>query len=269
MKAYVTLLSNEAYLGGVIVLQRALKAVGSSHPLYCMLSVSVDKSIEQVLEREGIACLRLTSSAVDYNVNPDGKNMFHWNYTFDKLFVWGLTQFEKVVFLDSDLLVVKNIDHLFLKEPVSAVIADSSYPGNEHWKGLNSGLMVLVPDKHMQESMLQAISTVVKKYRSCNKPVGDQDVIQYCLKDWSKCGTLHLDEGYNLFADHLTWYRKHLGYSLTTDGEKPIYVIHFIGKSKPWQKKTLKEWIWIFRMCLKNPDYVVVYKLFRTYLRRS
>lgn len=268
MRAYVTLLSSKSYLQGVVVLHRSLMASESRYPLYCMLSVSIDEETEQILEREGIHCIRLSHSAVTGNINPLGQGFSHWNYTFDKLLIWGLTQFEKIVFLDCDMLIVRNIDGLFEHEPFSAVSADSSYPGNESWVGgLNSGLMVIEPNKNVENKLLQMIDSVADDCMKRGVLVGDQDVIKCFLYDWSKRISLHLDEGYNVFADHLTYYIRHLGYSFKDEERKPIYVIHFIGKSKPWMKKTLKECAWMFKMCLGNPYYIFAYMRFRKYLK--
>lgn len=167
------------------------------------------------------------------------------------------------------MLIVRNIDTLFERKPFSAVSADSSYPGNEIWKGgLNSGVMVIEPDKDVEQKLLQTVGLVVKKSKEQKVPVGDQDVLKQYLFDWGEQFSLHLDEGYNLFADHLTYYIRHLGYSLSGKEErKPVYVIHFVGKSKPWMKKTLKEWAWMFKMCLKNPYYIDAYRQFMNYLK--
>lgn len=268
MKAYITLLSNEAYLPGVKVLHKSLKSVGAQYPLVCALSLSIGEDVKLVLEKEGIPCVKLTRKAVEGNMNPCGKSFSHWNYTFDKLLIWGLEQFDKLVFLDSDMLVVRNIDHLFEKEAFSSVCAGRSYPGNEHWTGLNSGLMVIEPDKNFEFRLLNSIDSVVKIAKSNNQLVGDQDVLKYVLSDWVEHPNLHLDEGYNLFADHLTYYIKYLGYSLGESAEKkPIYVIHFIGKAKPWIKKNLRVWVWLLKMRIENPFYYHAYQQFTDYMK--
>ncbi len=266
-RAYVTLLSGESYLSGVIVLHRSLKAADALYPLYCLLSSTVPEDIRKTLEHEGIRCIRLESSAVDKAVNDDSEAFSHWNNTFDKLFVWGLTQFEKIVFLDSDMLIVRNIDSLFDKPPFSAVSADSSYPGNEGWAGgLNSGLMVISPDETMREELFGAIVPVVSGARARGLSVGDQDVVKYVLKDWGARPELHLDEGYNLFADHLSYYVRHLGYTFG-EGDKPIYVVHFIGKNKPWMKKSPRQFLWYLRMCVSNPYYALACRKLKSYLK--
>lgn len=216
---------------------------------------------------EGVKCIRLESTATSCSkTNQDSLNKSHWNYTFDKLFVWGLTQFEKIVFLDCDLLIIRNIDHLFQNETFSAVLADSSYPGNGYWRE-NSGVMVLVPDKEIEKKMLQSIAVVAEDFQRHNKAVGDQDVIQYVLPRLDNFKVKHLDEGYNIFAEHLAYYRKHLGYSLKPGLERSISVVHFVGKCKPWMKKSLKEYVRLAKMCLANPDYIIAYRLYRKFFK--
>lgn len=268
MRAYITLLSTKSFLPGVMALNRALKAVNAKHPLYCLLSTCISAEVESTLRCEGVAYIRLTRSAMNVLANPSGKSFSHWNYSFDKLFVFGLTQFEKVVFLDSDMLIVRNLDHLFDCAPFSAVAADHSFPGNGNWAGgLNSGLIVVEPDKAFEAKLLDTIPQVVKAKQVKQVLVGDQDVLHHCLPNWGTDASLHLDEGYNLFADHLTYYIRHFGYTLKECNKKPIYVIHFIGKSKPWMKKTLRERLWLWRMCLSNPYYVWAFLSYRKYLR--
>ena len=266
MRAYITLLSDNSYYKGVLILYRSLKKVGTKYPFYCLLSLSINLETENNLIKDGIACIRLSRVAVDEKLNPDGLAFSHWNLTFDKLQIWGLTQFEKIVFLDSDMLIVRNIDSLFDKEPFSAVCADKSYPGNESWTGLNSGLMVVKPDKNVEEALLDSINVVAEHAKSHNILIGDQDVIKHYLSDWDQNGFLHLDEGFNLFADHLTYYVRNLGYSFDNSG-KPIYVIHFIGKSKPWMRKNFRMWIWLLKMRLKNPIYFTAYRILKTYIK--
>ena len=145
MRAFVTLLSNEAYLQGVIALKRALTAVGTRYPFYCVLSMSVDENLQRTIEDEDIPCIRLSQTSVE-ELNQDGEQFSHWSFTFDKLQIWGLTQFERIIFLDSDMLILRNIDELFDCPPFSAVPAGYSSCLREDWLYLNSGLMVIKPD---------------------------------------------------------------------------------------------------------------------------
>ena len=266
MRAFVTLLSNEAYLQGVIALKRALTAVGTRYPFYCVLSMSVDENLQRIIETEGIPCIRLSQASVE-ELNQDGEQFSHWSFTFDKLQIWGLTQFERIIFLDSDMLILRNIDELFDCPPFSAVPAGYSSCLREDWLYLNSGLMVIKPDVMVEEEMLSLAPGVIKEFREKGLSVGDQDVIKrYCI-GWNKQTELHLDEGYNLFADYLTYYIKKWGYSWSGGNGKPISVVHFIGKKKPWMKKNLRNWLWIIKTTISNPYYLKAYMKYLSYLR--
>lgn len=269
MRAYITLLSNKDYLLGVIGLYRSLLSVGARYPFYCALSCSVDRETEQCLENEGIKCTRLSRSAYEERANSSMGNHVHWNYTFDKLLIWELTQFKKLVFLDSDMIVLRNIDSLFECRPFSAVSADCSFPGNEGWAGgLNSGLMVVEPDKNVADELRALVGGVVAKFRSRGASVGDQDVIKEYCWGWTADESLHLDEGYNIFADHLFHYTKNVGYSLAENAARPVYVVHFVGKRKPWMKKGLKGWLWLFKKCVCDAAYRTVYKRYAGLLKK-
>lgn len=266
MKAYITLLSTDSYYDGVVALSRSLQMVSSRYPLYVAISRDVSDTVCDKLISQDVNIIKLGNSV---NI-PEGSAqtiMPHWSYTFDKLQIWGLTQFEKLVFLDSDMMVVRNIDHLFDREPFSAVAADCSYPGNEGWAGgLNSGLMVIVPNKDIENSLVQMAESVIKDFQMNGKSVGDQDVIKAYCKKWATSHNLHLDEGYNVFADHITYYVRNLGYSLSSKGNKPIYVVHFIGKFKPWMRFGIKDIVRFIVNIIKNPYYLLIFNKYKTLL---
>ena len=263
MKAYITLLSSRNYLPGVFALANSLRVVNSVYPLVCALSKSIGTEIEEDLENQGIKSIRLNEDVVSSDANPEKATFSHWNFTFDKLQVWGLDGFEKLIFLDSDMLVLRNIDHLFEKEAFAAVCAGKSYPGHEGWNSLNSGLVVICPDKDVKQALMELTTSVISKFRTMNQLVGDQDILHEYLPDWKDEKHLHLDEGYNMFADYLTWYIKHKGYAINGKG-KPIYVIHFIGKLKPWMKPNVKQLLWLLCMFLRNPYYAWAYWAFHS-----
>lgn len=267
MKTFVTLLSDIKYFDGVVVLKRSLQAVKSQYPLYCVISADVDEDLEKRLHAEEIKTIRLANKINPPNRISSSFCYAHWNKTFDKLQIWGLVQFEKIVFLDSDLLILNNIDELFEHKPFSGVCAGKSYPGNEDWKGINSGVMVIKPDVKVEQELIELIPTVAQEYRKINQLMGDQDVLQwYLTEQWDKTPSLQLDEGYNIFADFLNYYIKDLGYSWNNKKDKIIYAVHFIGKTKPWMRLSLREQYWLLKKLIWNPYYLVARRKFRSYL---
>tara|TARA_B100001094_G_scaffold103330_1_gene99610 strand:- start:109 stop:723 length:615 start_codon:yes stop_codon:yes gene_type:complete len=74
----------------------------------------------------------------------------HHRGTFAKLAVLSLTTFHKVVFLDNDCEVLRNIDHLaHLPTPSMAFHAPD--------RGPNSGVMVLSPDQGLAHQALRVV----------------------------------------------------------------------------------------------------------------
>lgn len=263
MYAYITLLSNERYVPGVRALNKALRNVETKYPFYCALSHSVPKECELLLESDGIKCLHLSCSVLEVQKRGFNPRYEYWENTFDKLKIWELEQFDKLVYLDSDMLILGNLDHLFEKKAFSGVCAGKSIPGHEHYKGINSGLVVIEPDKTVADTLSGMASQIIEERKAKGWPTGDQDILQAYLTNWDQQSELQLDEAYNCFADNLDYYIDQLGYSLSSKASKPIFIVHFIGRTKPWTKHSLMEKCWLLRMFIRNKYYYRAYKAYR------
>lgn len=183
------------------------------------------KAIEK-LESEGIKCKRLEQSAIEGIELPKQEaSVCHWSYTFDKLLLWGLTEYDKVVFLDSDMIVLDNIDELFYKSDLSAVQAGHFM--RKDWIRLNSGTIVFKPSLETMRHLKESIRPTIEYHASKGESVGDQDVINYCFPEWSQTKELHLPEQYNMFSIWMTEYNKK-GYHIRPK------IVHFAGNPKPW-----------------------------------
>lgn len=256
MKAYVTLLSNRRYLEGVLILNQSLLKVNSEYPLVCLLSADVSPELEQTVASYGIKTLRIIDNTIGNDANKERDSYKHWSFTFDKLCVFGLCEFEKIVFLDSDMIVLHNIDHLFDYPNLSAAVAGAKLFG---WTKLNSGLMVIEPDKQVERELLQRAPYIIKDFQSKQQSVGDQDVIQAYWPCWEVNKELLLDESYNMVADWMNIYIRKFGYSWNGKKGKRINVVHFIGHTKPWTPKCLREIIWVIKTSIKNPYFLLGY----------
>ncbi len=222
-KSYVTLLSTDDYLLGVLGLHDSLALVKSNYSLFVLCSDSVSERTILVLEKYGIE-YQVLKEHVNYCDNLNQRtDKVHWNHTFDKLYIWTLTQFDKVVFLDSDMQIVGNIDFLFEKPHMSAVVADKyNFPG---LRKLNSGLMVIKPNLEEFAGLLDAwYSGKIQE-----EIVGDQDIIRYYFSSWDD-ESLGLPQGCNvLYSESYDWMNIIHEYDVA-----PVRVVHYIGKKKPW-----------------------------------
>lgn len=104
--AYMTLASSSAdYIKGVLCLQESLKRVGAKYPLI-------------VLVTEDLAGSNDLQYVDNYKIIPyfTFKNITNrYEGTINKLQIFKENQYDKICFIDADVLVLKNIDYLFEK----------------------------------------------------------------------------------------------------------------------------------------------------------
>ena len=100
-----------------------------------------------------------------------------WKGTFNKLSFFNLTEFDKVITLDTDVLVRSNIMHWFDYDTPCAIQAKDDL----NW---NSGAMVIHPDTYAFEEMVRTLpkiqrygSNQVYEHDPLTNGYGDQDFI--------------------------------------------------------------------------------------------
>lgn len=110
-KVWTTLITNTKYLSGLITLEYSLKRVSSKYQLVALYTDTFELEGHKALDSRKISKLRieylLPSSQHDYSQDP------RFYDCWSKLQPFSLIQFDKVVQLDSDMLVISNMDELF------------------------------------------------------------------------------------------------------------------------------------------------------------
>ena len=142
--AFVTLISGEessGYVQGAAALATSLDAVNSTIARVCMVTDDVPKQSVEVLELRGYKVVEVKAVACrpSRSISVIRKTDAYNNYC-TKVQIWTLTDYDKLIFLDADALVLRNIDHLFDLDSAFAVAPDSGCP--EHG---NTGVFVLQP----------------------------------------------------------------------------------------------------------------------------
>lgn len=225
--AYVGVLTTESYLLGTLATAECLKNVESKYPFYVLITDNISDKTEKLLNDFSIKTIRKKSIEIPSKIiEKNSKGVFsHWSYTFDKLSIFELTQFDKIVYLDSDIYIRKNIDCLFEKGHMATTPNRKFGPNITPPPELISGLLVIEPQKDIFNSFLNILSTISEKRES----VGDQDILQEYYTDWKDKPELHLDLKYNAFFTYLDYYTHYCNYSVND-----IYVFHFLLANKPW-----------------------------------
>jgi glycogenin glucosyltransferase len=137
--------------------------------------------------------------------------------TFTKLSCWKLTQFDKCVFLDADVLVVQNCDDLFDWDELSAA-PDVGWPDC-----FNSGVFVFKPNLQTYSNLLKFAS------ERGSFDGGDQGLLNLYFADWRTNAARRLPFIYNTSISTVYSYLPAF-----KQFQKEIKIIHFLGPFKPW-----------------------------------
>ncbi|RKP06333.1 family 8 glycosyl transferase [Thamnocephalis sphaerospora] len=110
---WATLLTRDSYAMGARVLCRSLQNAGSSFPLVVLYTDAVSVPVVERLSKDGALLQRVEPVEFDAIHNVHQHTRVHYSDLWSKLRVWQLTQYERVCFLDADMLVVRNMDDAF------------------------------------------------------------------------------------------------------------------------------------------------------------
>ena len=135
--AYVTMLcGGSRYSPGAEVLGRSLLETGSHAEQILLATHDVPPESRDRLATQGWTIRDVEPIS---NPRPTRQMLPRFAQVFTKLRAWELEEFDRIVLLDADTLVLKNVDDLFLR-PGFAAAPDFFLPDR-----FNSGVMVIEP----------------------------------------------------------------------------------------------------------------------------
>lgn len=101
------MLTSDSFCAGVEVLAWSLKHHGATRRLICLVTPQVGKHVRAKLSR---ACHELVEVPPIENPN-EHVHVEGWvNSGYTKLHIFGLTAYSKLVYIDADCLVQRNVD---------------------------------------------------------------------------------------------------------------------------------------------------------------
>lgn len=263
MKRFVTLLSSENYLTGVFVLQHSLVQVQSKYPLLVLLTPSISYDIENILHKSNILTKRILPKFTPPPEIIAKISQRRWANTFEKLQAFDLVEYEKIILIDSDMVVFRNIDHLFALPHLSAAKGSGDLAGYEHWQLFNTGLLVINPASGLGEKIFEMWHQVAEK----TSDFGDQDLIKAYYGDFWLQNNLRLPTTYNCFAPFMDRLIHEKGYNLhfSNPDEHTISVIHYVNALKPWEMSYTEFAFFLLKRLIKRQKYYAwaVYKHIR------
>lgn len=261
--AYVTAVTTKEYIPGCMALARSLIEVKSAYKLIILIPESSETDLRNSMVEYGLfkACGDyveiMTKSDIELpdlsGYSVDTKYSF-WQYSFFKLQVASLCEYEKVILLDCDQMAVQNIDHLFEKPHMTATTCGRCI--HPDWMSLSAGLVVIKPSQEFFCQLVDLINPAAKKKYEKGLQAGDQDVFNEYIPDWRLREDLYIPEKYNICWGMIEALCRKENISV-----KEFLMIHFPGKDKPWNRPMYYHWWILISYLIKGKREKLLYKV--------
>jgi len=212
-EAYATILhSASEYVCGAITAAQSIRQAGSTRDLVILVDETISDHHRKGLESAGWK-VRIIERIRNPKAERDAYN--EWNYS--KFRLWQLTDYDKVIFIDADLLILRNIDFLFAMPEITATGNNATL--------FNSGVMVIEPSNCTFQLLMEHINEITS-YNG-----GDQGYLNEIFTWWHRIPK-HMN-----FLKHFWEGDEEAVKAKKTRlfGANPpiLYVLHYLGR-KPW-----------------------------------
>lgn len=260
--AYVTLvMKGDKYIPGALVLAESLKSVHAKYPLICMVTNDVSSSAREALLKKYdnvVTVPYIHKKSIRMNSAKQAKIYGSWieqSYTKWNILNKDLFPYDKVLFVDADMIFIQNCDHLFnLQAPALTFSSPWAVPYKnngifnpygevEHGKTIDSSLIIKGFSSIIGISSLVLISPntdVMKKFKSiidenpiyghrgCINGVDEQSIVETYISIGATF--THIHQQYNWLVGKHNW---------LINGETPK-TYHYYN-TKPWEQNR-NEW---------------------------
>ena len=257
----------DSYLPGVLTAAYSLMQTNTSHDVICMVTDDVSSEAVNKMEKIGIKVvhvpyLRYKTSLKNFS-STQLKIYNKWmNVSYTKWNCMNLTDYKKILFLDADCLVLKNIDHVFNYNAPASVFDDRDGAYAKFKKLRRHIKKYVTPDKMKQLIfsrkflidggcvLLEPNAKLFEAYKN-HVRINQPYVVGVTLS-----GADEQSLSYFMSVDKtgpsLTWYNLGKRYMCSWFFNcKDPYVLNYIGAVKPWHSDIRKEF----------PDTIPWYKM--------
>ncbi|KAL5705752.1 UDP-glucuronate:xylan alpha-glucuronosyltransferase 2 [Ranunculus cassubicifolius] len=211
-EAFATVLhSSESYVCGAITLAQSLLQTGTKRDLVMLLDSSISPS-----KRDALTAAGWKLRFIKRIRNPKAEKGSYNEYNYSKFRLWQLTDYDKVIFIDADIVVLRSIDLLFHFPQMSATGNDGSI--------FNSGIMVIEPSSCTFKTLMKLRKEIVS-YNG-----GDQGFLNEVFVWWHRFPR-RVNYLKNFWAN--TTLEASIKNQLFGADPPKLYSIHFLGL-KPW-----------------------------------
>lgn len=229
--AYVSVLGNNEFLNAAIVLIYSWKRTKSQYPFYLIITTEITEQNKEILRSIGYSLIeiepyrpeiykkQLAECANLDAISIHGRDTnIGWKHYFNMFYCWSLVQFDKICWVDIDVVFIQNVDDLFNQ------YGDFAIQYHDHYK-FDVNFIILKPNQIVFKQLLDFAEKCppredfqlldgyqILTYFFKNECKQENSYIRYIVYDVRWLGTLDYD--------YWRCYNK-------------IKVMHF-GGTKPW-----------------------------------
>tara|TARA_B100001093_G_scaffold472727_1_gene496086 strand:+ start:1251 stop:2177 length:927 start_codon:yes stop_codon:yes gene_type:complete len=239
---YITYISNDRDIRGVLSLYFNLKKVKSKYNLFCVCTENVSGSAKQNIRQIGVIVkeFNLMEKLTSCNIDENFKDMIIDRHLFGKFFIFNISEIDSFVYLDTDILIEKNIDHLFAQSKNSNIFMVPDMQASEDYSKIilikdrfNSGVIVSKTNDKIFRLLFSLLSQNVKKiFNDKSIFISDQYIFEL-LNSKTSYKINQLDICYNI---HPILIESAVQLNII----KEPFIIHFMVNPKPWELMDLE-----------------------------
>ncbi|KXJ92846.1 nucleotide-diphospho-sugar transferase [Microdochium bolleyi] len=214
-EVYATLLLNDAYLPGALVLAHSLRDAGTTRKLAVLVTLdTVSAGVITQLQTVYDHIIPVPRIQNSQPANLHLMNRADLHSAFTKINLWKQTQYRKIVYIDADVVAYRAPDELFGIPHAFSAAPDIGWPDL-----FNSGVMVLTPNMGDFYAMLAMAE------RNISFDGADQGLLNMHFKNTYNRISFTYNVTPSAHYQYLPAYRHF---------QSSINMVHFIGAEKPW-----------------------------------
>lgn len=158
MNAYISYVCSDNFIPGIIALYNSLRHFGCDKDFLVMVTDDVTEESRQKLCERNLRIvdaekIYYTGKRKDKILDRYGKKDESWKM-FTKINIWKQIQYEKLIYIDADTIVLENIDELFSVEELGAVKGGSIVL---EYDGIEAGVLVIRPSIETYNDLIESL----------------------------------------------------------------------------------------------------------------
>ncbi len=221
-EAYATVISGSGFTSPARVLLASIRRFDTERDFVVLVTSNVPENERNILKKDGMKLVECEIPTNPFVDKKDGRIVMK-SVVFVKFYSWALTDYTRVVYIDSDAIIRDKVDPLFDCPHDFCAVPDCC-----PFDYLNAGVMSMKPNMTVFEDLKKRLhdGSIPDSWDGA-----DQGFF-YHYFDWANAeATQRLSIRYNGIAKQL--------YRMGSFVTEPWALIHYAGIDKPWDWRVL------------------------------